>query len=194
MRDDFDERELGLKWHYVRIPSRSFHDLRNGKLALSLLPQVIDSLTNAAMLVQRVRHHRYHASTRLDFSARHEDEAVGLVLYRTANGYYALLKTRTGIQLVGKANGEKKILAEVPYRWNTVCFSVEVNGMEAVFSYGKSEETLSRIGRPVRLDGIADNRFNKFNGLVVGMYATSQGRDSGNRAEFEWFEYGGSLF
>lgn len=187
-RDEFDADSLDMKWHFVRIPSTRFYQLKKGRLALSLRPQVIDSLTNAAMIVRRVEQPDYVAMTRLEFKAKKENESAGLVLYRTANGYYSLLRTKAGIRLVKKHLGKKEIVAEMPYDQKAVCLKITVRGMEAVFSFGETPDTLTTIGGGQSLVPVADNKFNKFNGTCVGMYATSNGDVSGNQALYDWFE------
>lgn len=190
-RDEFDTDKLSSKWYFVRIPQKSFYSLEKGLLNISLQPEVIDSLVNSATIAQRTLYQIFTATTKLSFQSKKENEQAGLVLYRTANGYYSLLKDKLGIALTKKHLGKKEIIAQLPYAKKDVYLRVEANGLDAHFSFGESPENLTNIGGTQRLDVVSDNKYNKFNGTGVGMYATSNGRKSTNKASFEWFEYKG---
>ena len=188
-RDEFDSDELAMKWYFVRIPKKKFHSLDDGKLTLSLQPEVIDSLTNSAMIIQKIKHHNFTAFTKLNFHTEKDNEQAGLVVYRTANGYYSLMKDKTGIVLTKKHLEEKEIIRHIPYDKQEVYLKVFANGLDVNFSFGENPEKMTNIGGVQSLEVISDNRLNRFNGPGVGVYATSNGLPSDNRASYDWFEY-----
>jgi len=49
------------------------------------------------MIIQKTKHHQFKATTLLNFQTKKDNEQAGLILYRTANGYYSLLKDKSGI-------------------------------------------------------------------------------------------------
>lgn len=67
--------------------------------------------------------------------------------------------------------------------------SVAVNGTEIQFSFGETQEHMINIGSIQNVAPLSDNKFNKFNGTGVGVYATSNGKQSRNKALYDWFEY-----
>ena len=117
------------------------------------------------------------------------DEQAGLILYRTANGYYSLLKDKSGIALIKKHLGKREIIEHIPYNKQEVFLSVVVNGTEIQFSFGETQEHMINIGSIQNVAPLSDNKFNKFNGTGVGVYATSNGKQSRNKALYDWFEY-----
>lgn len=187
--EDFDGTELPLGWYFVRIPQKPFHRLTDGALELSLLPNVIDSLTNSAMILRKIPDLCYSATARLSFNAKKANEQAGLVLYRTANGYFTLMKGRDCLTLVRKRLGRKDTLATVQYKGSDVTLRVEANGGHARFLYSDDSSTWHGIGEEVSLDAIADNKVNKFNGTGIGLYATSNKKDTKAKAKFDWFDY-----
>lgn len=189
--DDFDSKSLDIIWHSVRIPSVSFHSLNNGKLILSTKREVIDSLSCSSMLLQRIRHHKFAASTLLEFTADNNNEEAGLVIYRTANGYYTLMKGKSAITLVKKHLGEKELIASIPYSKDRVYMKVESTGLNISFSFGDKPDAMIPIGEAQSLEAISDNSFNKFNGPGIGIYATSNGKVSSNQASYDFFCYEG---
>ena len=48
---------------------------------------------------------------------------------------------------------------------------------------------LYQVGEVQSVDAVSDNKVNRFNGTGVGIYATSNGKQSINKASYQWFEY-----
>ena len=190
-KDEFDADKLASKWYFVRIPTSKFYELKNGQLTLSLLPEVVDSLVNSAMIIQKTQHHSFIATTKMNFQTNKANEQAGLIYYRTANGYYSLMKEKGGIVLTRRVMGESTVVQRVPYTNKDVYLKVVAQGLDVQFSYGESTENMQSIGTAQKLDNIADNKMNKFNGPGIGIYATSNGILSKNKAVFDWFEYTG---
>ena len=188
-RNNFDDYLLDNRWYFVRSPRKQFYKLNKGCLELSLQPEVIDSLVNSAMIIQKVKHHKFTAITKLNFQTKKDNEQAGMVMYRTANGYYSLMKDKSNIILTRKHLGQKYIIKRIPYYSKEVYLKITACDMKINFSFGNSLETMVNIGSVQSLDAISDNKFNKFNGPGVGVYATSNGKQSTNKASYQWFEY-----
>ncbi len=52
-----------------------------------------------------------------------------------------------------------------------------------------SNDMLYQVGEVQSVDAVSDNKVNRFNGTGVGIYATSNGKQSINKASYQWFEY-----
>ncbi|NLT03757.1 MAG: glycoside hydrolase family 43 protein [Bacteroidales bacterium] len=188
-RETFDDGKLTWDWYFVRVPQTPFHTIDKGRLTLQLQPEVIDSLVSSSMMIRKTTHHRFTAITHLDFTTKKANEQAGLVYYRTANGYYSLMKGKEGLVFTKKHLGKKTLIAQAPYTEKSVYLMVDVNGLEATFRYGANPNTLTDIGGVQSTATISDNKFNKFNGPGVGVYATSNGQKTTNKASFDWFDY-----
>jgi Beta-xylosidase len=188
-KDNFESEYLASKWYFVRTPQKQFYNLDKGCLNLSLQPEVIDSLVNATMVIQKIKHLNFTAMTKLNFHTGKENETAGLVVYRTADCYYSLMKDKLGIVLIKKYLGEKEIIKRIPYSKPNVFLRAQAKGLDINFSFGETTSQMSNIGGTQSLKVISDNKFNKFNGSGIGVYATSNGRPSKNRASYDWFEY-----
>lgn len=189
MHDEFENETLSDDWYFVRIPEKRNYVIDKGQLVLSLQPEVVDSLVNSAMIIQKTKHHRFSAVTRMKFQTKKENEQAGIILYRTANGYYSLLKDKSGIVLVKKHLGDKEIIRHVPYLEPEVYLSVTADNLNVQFCFGKTLDNMVEIGEVQNLNVIADNKLNRFNGPGVGIYATSNGKPSKNVALYDWFKY-----
>lgn len=189
-KEDFDGYSLPRGWYTVRIPRERFFSLSNGSLNLSLRPQVIDSLTDASLLLRKIPDLGFIATTRLTFSTKKANEQTGLILYRTANGYLALLKGRDSLKLVRKRNGQRETIATTSYSKASAELRIEVNGDKAQFYYSGDGNEWTPIGDTQSMDAVADDgKFNKFNGTGIGLYATSNGKRTKAVAKFDWLEY-----
>jgi alpha-N-arabinofuranosidase len=188
-RDEFSSNSLSLKWHTVRIPQKKFYNLSKGILSMPLHPQVADSLVHSSLLIQRIQHIQFWATTKLSFKSSKDNEQAGLIVYRTHECYYMLMKEKKRIALVKKSDGKKETVAEAPYDKPDVYLSVKGDRLNAQFSFGESLDRMNNIGEIQSLKIISESKINKFNGPGVGMYATSNGQMSKNKAFFDWFEY-----
>lgn len=190
-RDHFDADELGLVWNFIRVPKQKFYELKDGGLVMNLLPEVADSLKNSAMIIRRIEHHSFEASTRMKFKSKKTNEQAGLIIYRTNENYYQLLKNKSEITLVKSFKGEKELVAQMPYDGTEVVLKAVGNNLDVQFSFGESANKMNKIGDVQDLTVIADGNGNQFNGPGIGMYATSNGEKTKSKATFDWFEYKG---
>lgn len=189
--DQFQSKTLGEKWYTLRGPGEKLYTLENGKLKLQLKPQVVDSLVTPALLLQKIKHHHFTASTVLDLKSKYASEQAGLIIHRNSESYYSLLKEKQGLVLIKKDNGNKQTVTRVLYTANNVCLKVSVNDLSVQFSYGESLDNMRPIGGVQSLDLISDSKINKFNGTGIGIYATANGQKSNNTAAFDLFTYSG---
>lgn len=189
-REDFNGAELPMGWYTVRTPRNKFFSLSKGWLNVALRPQVMDSLVNSSLLLRKIPDLNFTATTALSFSTGKANEQAGLALYRTANGYFALLKGKSGLQLVRKLKGERAVVAQVPYDKETVFVRITVDGAEARFYFSGDNSDWTAIGGGQSMEAVADDgKYNKFNGTGIGVYATSNGKKTKAVARYDWFEY-----
>jgi len=192
-KDEFEGSALDSKWYTIRTPKESFYSLNKGELSLKLRKEVMDSLVNSSLLVQRIEHHKFTASTKMAFVTSKNNEVAGLTVYRTNQNHYNLLKDHNSVVLIKAFKGETTEIARIPYKNKEVYFQVTGNDLDVQFSYGESLDTLKPIGDTQNLIVIADLQGNAmFNGPGIGIYATSKGKDSKNEAVFDWFSYSGN--
>jgi len=192
-RNDFDKENLDLEWNFLRTPSSKWYTQNDGQMGIQLRPEKITELVNPSFLAKRTRHFNYTAKTKLTFKTKHTNEMAGLVIYRRHGNNYQLLKKEKEIVLIktfqknNKGAFEPQIVTKIPFEKEKVVFGVKVEGLKAQFLYGESEEDLKTIGVVQDYTLISDDVAQKFNGVYVGMYATSSGLKSKNIAKFDWF-------
>lgn len=190
--DDFNE-ELSLEWNFLRSPKTNWYSVKDGFLKINLRPETVEELKNPSFIAKRTKYHSYEAATKIHFKTKKAQEKAGLVIYRRSGNSYQLLKQKEDIVLikvfqkdnVGKI--EPLEIARIPYKSDAVIFHVKVEGIQVQFSYGTSLENLQPIGEVQDYAILSDEIAQKFNGVYIGMYATSSGNESKNNAKFDWF-------
>lgn len=152
---------------------------RDYRLALS--PIVLDSLATPACLLQKLHGFQWTFSRDVTFTTKKDNEWAGLTLYRTANSYYTLMKGKDCIRLIKREKGQSSVVAERPCKEKTVNLSIEADSLRLRFWVNGEPIAPVQPMRPLCDDG----KYNKFNGLGVGIYATSTGRQSKTIATFK---------
>ncbi len=197
-RDDFSTEKLGLQWNFLRSPRYEWYSLNNGQLKLELRPEQVTELVNPSFVAQRARHFNYRATTKLQFKTKKGNEKAGMVIYRRHGNNYQLVKGKDKIELRkafqkdNKGEFTPEIVASAPYKNEEVVLSAKVDGIKVQFYFGETEETLKPLGEIQDYTLISDEVAQKFNGVYVGMYATSTGEESKESALFDWFWLSGN--
>ncbi|PKQ62103.1 glycoside hydrolase 43 family protein [Labilibaculum filiforme] len=195
-RDDFDGETLDLEWNFLRTPSYKWYHQKKGVMELILRPEMLTEFVNPSFLAKRTRYFNYSASTKLSFSTNKENEKAGLVIYRRHGNNYQLLKGKDELVLIKNFQKdnvgelEPEIVASIPYNKKVLVLKAEVRGIEVQFFYGENENDLKPIGQIQDYTIVSDEVAQKFNGVYVGIYASSFGEASTQLANFDWFVMG----
>jgi len=191
-KDEFMGQILGLNWCTIRTPKESFYSVDGGELKLKLRKEVLKRLENTSILVQRIKHHKFEATTKMSFKTSKANEQAGLVIYRSNRNHFKLLKDKESLLLIKTYKGKDTEIERIPYTKTEVYLHVDANELEVQFSYGKSLNSLKPIGAKQSLEVIAGGQWDTgFNGPGIGVYATSNGLESQNEAVYDWFNYKG---
>lgn len=187
-KEEFDGSSIGLGWYTNRVNDKSFMRLKDGKLLVSLCPEVVDSMVSPAMLMRRTTSTDFVATTSLTLKSKKHNENAGMILMRNHNSYVTFLKSGSKLQVVVRDNGKKIVTSEAPYAKEKVILRMEAKGLNATVGYLAENSRFVKVA-DISLRGLSDSKINRFNGLGIGMYATSNGKKSKAKAAFDFFEY-----
>jgi len=188
-KDDFNEDKLALEWNFLRTPYEKWYQLKNGQLALSCRPEVLDSLVNPSLIARRIQHHQFTATLKMKFSSTKANEKAGMILYRRSTCHYQFLKENNDLVLIKTLKGQKTEVARVRCGFADVFLQARADGLKLNFSYGKSLADMQPIGDTQTMSVISFEAAEGFNGPFIGMYASSHGKPGRAVASFDWFEY-----
>ena len=139
-RDEFDTVELGKGWMTPRVPKTQWYDggSRPGWLAITPLPERLDTLVNPAFYARRQQHQVFEASTAMELPA--PGVAAGLAAFQGDTHWYFLGARRDGNQgmevfLEKKAGGEVEVVARQPAAAAQL-LTLHVEGEQGRYGFG----------------------------------------------------------
>ncbi len=194
--DNFDNSSLNLAWNYRRVPLPRVFSLnaRNDHIRLYTSPNIIKERERASLIGFRQTESDFEYKAKMNFQPKSNFSEAGISLFQKDNNFFTLtvIKEKTNIilqlklaepdsdpvilkkQIISDYNGE--IVFKVKSEYNSYSFYYSVDGIEFVLiKETKSNHILSK----------------KYTGAYLGIYATSNGKNSKDYADFDWVQYKG---
>ncbi|MDL2221698.1 glycoside hydrolase family 43 protein [Parabacteroides sp. OttesenSCG-928-N08] len=193
-RTDFNESQLGFEWQYLRNPIRENYSLteKPGFLRITASPHTLNDAAQLSFVGRRQTAHDFVAETALELQANKENEEAGITLIQNNSHHYDLLikkqKQDYLVQLRVKAGSLSYIAAEQVMKSNKVKFKIA--GAPLSYTFFCADE-----GADYRELGSLDTRYlstevaGGFTGVMIGLYASSNGEQSTAKGYFDRFEY-----
>jgi alpha-N-arabinofuranosidase len=199
-RDDFDNTLLDHRYIFLRTVTEMWYSTmdKKGRLSLLLRPETVSGRSNPSFIGFRQSHHQAEVTTKLEFVPAAENEKAGLVIFQNERTYYYVCKSinkgKPVVQLfqATKDSTSMNLLIEKPLSsvQGDVFFKIEPkNSIYTISSStdGKNWTKLQDVDGTI----LSTAKAGGFVGSVFGLYATSSGKQSANRAYYDWFEYRG---
>lgn len=199
--DEFDSPALGLPWQWQANPQAAWFSLtsRHGwlRLAAVAVPAAPSLYDAPQMLLQKFPAPAFTATTVLDFSAAHEGDEAGLIVFGTSYAWIGLRRTPAGLRLVqvthrdahaSSAPCESASLA-APAARIFLHVTVSTEG-RCRFSYSGDGQSFTAFG--AELPATAG----KWVGAKMGLFAAAgPGATPAGHADFDFFRVtGGCVF
>ena len=192
--DEFDSTSLGLQWQWFANPQTNWMFLGGHHGYLRLLnvplPEGFKNFWDVPnILAQKFPAPAFTATTKVTFTARHEEEKAGLIVTGLDYAYISLKKKGDGLfvsQTVCKEadkGGPEREGAAVALKGDTFYLRVKVaEGAVCTFSYSADGKTFTPVGEPFTA------RQGRWIGSTLGLFAVRTGtaREVGY-ADFDWF-------
>jgi alpha-N-arabinofuranosidase len=195
VRTDFDEEKLGFEWQYLRNPIKENYSLteRKGHLRISASSYTLNETEAISLVCRRQTEHDFSATTFLEFNSSNDKEEAGLTLIQNNTHHYDLLLTKSGkrtvVQLRVHIGSLSYIAAEQTVSTGKVLFKIEGNSWQYTFYFADPQnQQYSELGK-------LDTRYlstevaGGFTGVMIGLYASSNGMPSKAKAYYDWFDY-----
>jgi alpha-N-arabinofuranosidase len=197
-RDDFDRPALSLAWNFVRNPRPADVSLaaRPGFLRLAGSAVSLDDPASPAAIVQRQRHFRLRCRTALDFMPREANEEAGLTVRASDAFHFDVGVRRAGagreVVLSTRIAGKPAVVGRAPVPDGAVTLEVSADETSYTFAVAApgGRQVLGALPtRTFAAEEIGRHGRNHFTGVMLGLYATGNGRPSTVPADFDWFDY-----
>lgn len=177
-KDDFKERELNMRWLFIRTPQQKWWELTENGLHITPDTTDIYQLGNPAFIGYRQQHTDFTVTTSLTFSPGSEKELAGLVCYQNEkfnivfgrtirNGKEHLVVIRTVDSLQQETlfplNGNEK---KNPLQ-------LRITGKAGLygFYYKNGNDEWIPVTTDIDATILSTNKAGGFTGVVIGMYA-----------------------
>lgn len=193
--DHFEDYELASCWNFLRTPREEFWSLtaRKGYLRMQLRPEKLSEWCNPSFIGRRQQHINFTARTAFEYNAQTDFESAGLVLIQNNDFHFRLVcvqdKEERMVKLIKRFKGQETILGSCSVKPGRLYMKVEAKGQSYSFYVTTEVETWIPVAE--RVDGriLSTTVAGGFIGTYIGMYASSNGHESTNFVDFDWFEY-----
>ena len=173
VEDSFDGNALGLEWMTLRGPADSLYTLKGGALELRCSPKRATAFETPALVLRRLQHHAFTASTQMHFIPTGE-EAAGMLLYKDERHQYFLK--------VGIVNGETAVALErtgeilarqpIPDAFKTIGLEISSDdGQSFRFRYAVDGEDWQLLVDGIDASWLSTAVAGGFTGTTIGLYA-----------------------
>lgn len=200
-KDHFVEERLDFRYIFLRNPEENWYNLLERKqwLTMKLRPETCSGKGNPSFIAQRQQHLKGAASTALDFTATAENEKAGLIIFQNEDHFYYLCKSIEGnkevVQLYRSTSTEEMELiasASLTASSRETLLKIEAEGDTYSFYYSNSGNNWKLLKKGVDAKFLSTETAGGFVGCLYALYATSLGKQSSQKAYFNWFEYKGN--
>lgn len=193
--DHFDNPQLSFQWNFIRTPRETWYSLteRPGFLRIKLRPQRLSKNENPSFIGRRQQHIHFSAKTVMEFTPKSQHETCGMALIQNPDFYFLFILTKQDdqivLQLIRRAHGQESILTEKIVTDGQIFLKVEAHEQQYSFFYATNPDQW--IPFVANADGriLSTPVAGGFVGTYIGLYGSSNGEQSSNHADFDWFEY-----
>lgn len=189
------------------LPRSMSPELRKIDLSAAKTDKDVPSLS---FIGRRQQHANFRISVSMSFDALSEHETAGLVVMQASNHQFRFERSmEKGQQILSLIQCTSELtgyphqphfkgvtteieLAKTVVDGGDIILSIIAEGKDYSFYYGKADESLSLLYENADARKINPEIVGGMVGTMLGMFASSNGQESTNNAEFDWFDYNGT--
>lgn len=195
-KDEFETEHLRPEWTFYYMPKdSSWWNVSDGKLNIKLLSENAKAKSGFAFIGRRQQHHNFDVKTVLSFNPKSENEVAGIFAGIKNTNHIRLEIGKKGentiasIYHVTKKGENKTGEAIIPDINKDYFIKLEARGWDFQFYVGTSAHDLIAVGDIQDARTMSSEEAGGFTGSFVGVYASSNGKESETLASYDWFEY-----
>ncbi len=199
-REDFDLEQLPYHFLYLRNPKFSSYSLkeRKGYLRIRMAPEKITEAASPSYVGIRQTGMSFSFEAAMEYMPAIKEEEAGIVLLQSDQYHYRFICTiRDGLkvlQLIRCYNGEEEVLSQIPIEDLSrnesrirLKIIAEKQDLRFAYSYDGKSYQIVKAGVDARI--LCTDVAGGFVGNTMGPYCSSNGKESGNYADFDWVYY-----
>ena len=155
--------------------------------------EMIGKKEHASYLGLRQKSYRFAVSSGVEFTPQTENETAGIVLYQNHANHLRMeiVKGENGraVRLTACIKDTDRILAEQKLEKDGLVELELIANDQAANVYVKEKGVRTKLAEQVDLLPYTTEEAGGFVGCTIGMYTSSNGKESENYADFAWFHY-----
>lgn len=193
------EKSLDPALLFLRtVDSSSYTLSKNNGLTMRLKPETCMETGNPSFIGKRQQHIYCTTETELDFKASSDNEKAGLVIFQDERHFYYLCRSvadgKGVVQLFkGKGNTDgMEMISQIEIPAGNLFLRIDAEGELYSFKYATKRGKWLTLKDKVDGTFLSTQTAGGFIGCVFGMYATSSGKSSDNKASFKYLAYEGN--
>ena len=190
----FKGGKLGPEWIQVRNPDPANFSLeaRKGYLRIRTTKGSLDSpKENPAFVGQRQPAFRLSVRTEMEFTPVQDGEEAGICVRANDSNHFEIAVGRSGGQVEvfvrSRLKDESSILDRTPLKTGKAWLEISSSEGKYQFAWSADGKVWNRLGACAAED-LFREKASRFTGAVIGLYATSNGKESQSYADFAWYE------
>ncbi|TDQ37732.1 glycoside hydrolase family 43 protein [Aureibacillus halotolerans] len=193
--DSFEAEKLDDRWNFLRTPRGDFWSLneRPGFLRLKAKKETIMEEENPAFVGRRQQHINFSAQCVMEFKPETAYETAGMVLLQNHKYQFRmevfLANGQPSIRLIKREDGVEEVQATQDIQSNNIYIKVEAIGQAYDFYFAERPSNWITLAKDMDGTTLSSDKAGGFIGAYIGMYCSSNGQESQNAADFDWFDY-----
>jgi alpha-N-arabinofuranosidase len=193
-RDDFHSGKLSPEWTTIRTPLESWWSFpkKPPSLRILLRPDQLWQDLQPSFLGIRITGPNCSASVRMEFDPKESGECSGLAILRSSSACWMLVIEQgdPGMQKLRASVYEgEKFLGSLPVDSPSVELRISLDFPRLSFDVRERSSAPWQTVATCDATALAKDPGGRFTGSFLGLYASSRGKPSSNRADFRLFDY-----
>ena len=193
-RDNFESENLNLEWNFRRVPKKGTYSVntKDGYLRLFSSKNVIENRKGCSLLGIRQKESDFEFSAKMLYDPIKPGVQAGISLFQKDDNYFIFTVEKNSEQHVLKLflkerKKEPVVIQETFLKsYNgTINLKIISEGDTYKFSYSLDDGTTYQFFAETSADKILSKGYT---GAYLGLYATSNGKNSKEYADFDWVE------
>ncbi|MCX7876754.1 MAG: glycoside hydrolase family 43 protein [Melioribacteraceae bacterium] len=202
IKENFNDTILPNYFMFIKTPKEKWYSLnsKKGFLEIKLKPETVSGKKNPSFIGRRQQHHYCSFTTSMEFVANTENEKSGIIAYQMEEYFYYFCKSKENgknlLQLY-KSNKDHnnfnmELIEQKEIESDSKIFlKLEANGKNYSFYYGYKNGKWKLFKDSIDASYLSPRNVYGFVGTVFGLYSTSLGKESTNKAYYDFVNYTG---
>lgn len=184
----------GYEWIYMRNPDSLNYVLneRKGWLRLKGNKYNLNEWESPAFIARRQQHFNFQASTLIAFDPKNSNEEAGLTVLMDNRFHYDFFISSDNrgrvLNVRYRLDSLHQLYKQVPIPAGEITMMVEGNKYNYTFFWKGADKSFQKIAT-LNTRFLGTEVSGGYNGVVIGLYATGNGKASTANADFDWFLY-----